>query len=514
MFLSVNGSPAMTELEGTAFAAVFSSPARKADLKKTLAANLHRLFRERDLKVKDVAELLAARGADINQFAVRAWLRQSELRPTLPSCQNLVYLSELLGVGIGELLGQNTPQDSTGSFYRKLREGENGFERDVLDTMEKMRADYADAANGSGYVQNPLRCSGGAGEGAPPDAEALLETDKKAGYYLLSNDLVRINPDAVRRDTALETELARAWEGKNGSILDDACVWILPNRIPGSDVSLSGIAEAVFLRCAAQYLAENVIKSGCTIGIAGGRSMAGLLKMLPRSGSLSGCNFFPLLRPSSLFADAAVGSTAIISDLLFRFGDLSVRMPDDIDLEDTVNTLLDVADAVVFTLGTTGRSSVSRILRRVRRTASAEEQEKLSEMLAGDILFHFFTKSGYTLEEVAEQNIAAPEMVKNLARELVGPDVPVLQPGDNALRFVQTREAYTRHIAGVRPSLERIKNHAKKPNRRTILTIAGIDKLGILKIFRDRVCESRMHLTLITEQSLAHEMLKSLKGSA
>ena len=71
------------------------------------------------------------------------------------------------------------------------------------------------------------------------------------------------------------------------------------------------------------------------------------------------------------------------------------------------------------------------------------------------------------------------------------------------MRFAQTREAYAQHIAGVRPALEQIRNHAKKPNRRTILVVAGTDKLDILKIFREKVCESRMHITLVTEQSLA-----------
>lgn len=508
----------MNDLEGIAFESAFSGPARKAELKKTLATNLSRLFKARNLKVKDVAGLLAEQGAEINRFAVRAWLRQSEERPTLPSAQNLVYLSDLLGVGIGELLGQSAMQDPSAAFFQKLREGENTFERDVLDCMARMRVEYEDGNWTSGYEQAVLRPSSSDTAAIDPDNERLRETDRMAGYYLLSNDLVRINPGAVYRDETLETELARAWEHKNGSIIDHACIYKLPNRLVGCTTALSGIAEAVFQRCAAEYLVDNVIKSGCTIGLAGGRSIAGLMKMLPRSNSLKGCNFFPLLRPSGLFADAAVGSTAIISDLLFRFGELNVRMPDDIDLKDTVDTLLNVADVVLFTLGTTGRSSVSRILRRIRRTAVPEEQEKIGEMLAGDILFHFYTKTGHTLEEVAERDPEVPDAIKKLVGELVGRDAKagrfVNDMRNDALRFAQTRESYAQHIAGVRPALEQIRNHAKKPNRRTILVVAGADKLDILKIFREKVCESRMHITLITEQSLAREMVKSLKGDA
>ena len=100
---------------------------RKAALKKTLAENLGRVLKRRGMKVSELATLLQERGADINAFAVRAWLRHSEKRPTLPSCQNLVCLCEALGVTFEELLGLCAGRAL--SFFTRLREGEDRFER-------------------------------------------------------------------------------------------------------------------------------------------------------------------------------------------------------------------------------------------------------------------------------------------------------------------------------------------------------------------------------------------------
>jgi hypothetical protein len=249
------------------------------------------------------------------------------------------------------------------------------------------------------------------------------------------------------------------------------------------------------------------------MGLAGGRTVATLMKLLPRSEKLQGCTFFPLLRPSMQFTDAAVGSAAVISDALFRYGDLGVRMPDEIDRKETIETWVNVADALLFSLGGSERSSIMHLLQSIRSTAAPEDRDKLRGALAGDVLFNVFTKGGRTLEEAARRGSGAPDDERELAEELIGPQAPhaPLASTGGHHKFDRTRLAYARHIADVKLDLAHLQSHAAKPNRRTIVVVAGTDKLDILRIFLARVCGNGMHITLITEQSLAQELIK---GSA
>jgi hypothetical protein len=475
---------------------------RKTALKKSLASNLRQILKRRNIKVAELTLLLNEKGSDINDFAVRSWLRQSERRPTLPSCQNLACLSEVLGVSMQELLGMNSMEGY--SFYQKLREPEDQHEREILNRLSTIRKEYDARAKDPDFKQPPLRTIVEAEAGA---------MERKSYYYLLSNDLVRINPQAVERDTLLEGALSRAWERcGNGSIIDHACVYKLPGKVSDAQQSYRGIAEIVFFRCAAQYLIDNVFRSGCTIGIAGGKTMASIMKLLPRSENLHGCNFFPLATSTSFFSDAPVGSAAVISDLLFRYGDLGIRMPDNIDQKEAIETWVNVADVLAFSLGGAEHSSIFNLLRRIRQTTAPEEREKLRSVLAGDILFQVFTKSGKTLEEIAGDPSNASPDEKSLADELIGlqcSTTPTVNVNGHA-KHVQTRKDYTKLIADTRIDLSIVKRHAKRPNRRTILIVAGADKLPIMQVFRTRICEPAMRFTLITEQSVAQSLLESL----
>jgi hypothetical protein len=250
------------------------------------------------------------------------------------------------------------------------------------------------------------------------------------------------------------------------------------------------------------------------MGIAGGRTIASVMKLMPRSEKLRGCTFFPLLRPTAQFLDAAVSSAAVISDALFRFGDLGVRMPDDIDKKDVIDAWVNVADVLLFTLGGAQRSSIARLLRRIRRSAAPDEREKIKSLLAGDILFNIYTKSGFTLEEIAGGGVTASAEERALAGEIIGTkDEP--DPAVNGhAKFAACRRDYARYIADARLDLDLLRRHTRRSNRRTIIIAAGIDKLNIMQTFRKRVCEPEMRFTLITDQSLARALVAEMQGEA
>jgi hypothetical protein len=480
--------------EDNATAAWIAACDRKVALKRSLAANLGRILKQRKLKITELTGLLNRKGAAINEYAVRAWLRKSERKPTLPSTQNLACLSEVLGIGMQELLGMSS---GDGAFYQKLREPEDQNERDLLNSLSELRQVA----------------------GAEPDVvdrkpqqelfDALGDaTDYSAFYYLLSSDLVRIVPQAVARDAALERSLAAAWERRgNGSLIDHACVYDLPGLSGEPSHRRSSIGEIVFFRCAAQYLIENVIRSGCTIGISGGKTMASVMKLLPRSENLRGCNFFPLTTPHSFFSETPAGSAAVIADLIFRYGDLGIRIPDAIDEPEGIASRVNVSDIVAFSLGGASNSSISNLLRRIRQTAAPEEQEKLRRVIAGDILAHVFVKDGRTIEEVAADPAGATNDELSLVEELL----PVAGREGGGARFALSRKEYARTVTDTRIDLSVVKRHVQRPNRRTILIISGTDKLEIMNIFRERFCEQGMRFTLITEQRFAKALVEALR---
>jgi transcriptional regulator with XRE-family HTH domain len=474
---------------------------RKKSLKNALAMNLRQILKRRGLTVIELTKLLRTRGSDINNFAVRAWLRLSEQRPTLPSALNLVILSEVLGITIEELFDM-APQESA-SFFRKLREPEDHLEREIVRVISAIQKEYDRGKGDTEIVQQPLTTGNEYAEdsGSPENDAARL--DRRAYFYLLTNDLVRFYPEAIARDTALETQLIQQWEKKgNGSVLDQACIYRLPNKVSDNSHVFNGIAEVVFFRCAAQFLIDNVLRNGITMGIAGGKTVASIMKLLPRTKKLRGCNFFPLLRPTAVFADTPLGGASVIADVLFRYGDLDVRMPDDVDELKNIEMRMNVADALLFSLGGSERSSIFNLLRRIRKTAAPEEQERLKNVLSGDILFHVYTRSGKTLEEAHAERSMVEEGEWALARELI----PEMIVGGGAPQLTQTQIAYKKHIADTRLDLDFLKAHAKRTGRRTILVVAGIDKLDIVKVFIKRICGADMRFTLITEQSLAREL--------
>jgi transcriptional regulator with XRE-family HTH domain len=470
-----------------------------------LAENLKQTLKRRGMKVSELAELLKNRGSDVNNFAVRAWLRTSERRPTLPSALNLVILSEVLGVSIEELFNLG-PYESE-SFFRTLREPEDHLEREILRVISSIQKEYHHGLCDPSILQQPLTTGGEyAHDNGSPESDAS-RLDRRAYYYLLSNDLVRFNPNAITRDTALEARLIDLWEKKgNGSTLDQACIYRLPNRANNNSYVFNGIAEVVFFRCVAQFLIDHVIMNGATIGIAGGKTVASIMKLLPRTKKLRGCNFFPLLRPAAFFADTPVGGASVIADVLFRYGDLDVRMPDDIDDQKNIEMRINVADALLFSLGGSERSSIFNLLRRIRKTTAPEEQKRLKNVLSGDILFHVFTRSEKTLEEALKDRTGVEESEWALARELIA--------DEGAAVLSQTQAAYKKFVADTRLDLDMLKAHAKRSTRRTILVVAGTDKLDIMKVFIKRICEADMRFTLITEQSLAFELAGFLSGHA
>jgi transcriptional regulator with XRE-family HTH domain len=474
---------------------------RKQSLKSALAVNLKQTLKRRSLTVTKLAALLKNNGSDINSFAVRAWLRTSERRPTLPSALNLVILSEVLGVTIEELFNME-PLESA-SFFRKLREPEDHLEREIIRVVSAIQKVYDCNIADPGFIQQALTTGNEytKDDGSPENDAARL--DRRAYYFLLANDLVRFFPEAIARDVALEKRLVGLWEKKgNGSTLDQACIYRLPNKAYGNPYVFNGIAEVVFFRCVAQFLIDHVIMNGATIGIAGGKTVASIMKLLPRTKKLRGCNFFPLLRPAAFFADTPLGGASAIADVLFRYGDLDVRMPDDIDEMKNIEMRINVADMLLFSLGGSERSSIFNLLRRIRKTTAPEEQERLKNVLAGDILFHVYTRGGKTLEEACLDRAGVEEAEWALARELI-PETPT-----NGVRpaLTQTQAAYKKYIADARLDLDFLRVHAKKGGRRTVLVVAGTDKLDIVKVFIRRICEADMHFTLITEQSLAHEL--------
>jgi hypothetical protein len=474
---------------------------RKKSLKGALAVNLRQILKRRALTVSELTTLLRNKGSDINNFAVRAWLRMSEQRPTLPSALNLVILSEVLGVTIEELF--NLKPLESASFFRKLREPEDHLEREIVRVISAIQKEYDRSIGDPDFIQQPLTTGNEytGDDGSPENDAARL--DRRAYYYLLTNDLVRFHPEAIARDTALEKQLIQRWEKKgNGSTLDQACIYRLPNKALDISHVFNGIAEVVFFRCAAQFLIDYVLRNGATMGIAGGKTVASIMKLLPRTKKLRGCNFFPLLRPAAFFADTPLGGASVIADVLFRYGDLDVRMPDDVDERKNIEMRINVADALLFSLGGSERSSIFNLLRRIRKTTAPEEQERLKNFLAGDILFHVYTRSGKTLEEANADRNGVQEGEWALARELI----PETSIGGSAPQLTQTQAAYKKHISDTRLDLGFLQAHAKRAGRRTILVVAGIDKLDIVKVFINRICGPDMRFTLITEQSLAREL--------
>jgi hypothetical protein len=495
----------MKDLHLSSSGATESLSGRKKSLKSTLAINLRQILKRRGLTVVELTELLRSKGSDINNFAVRAWLRMSEQRPTLPSVLNLVILSETLGVTIEELFNL-TPQESA-SFFRKLREPEDHLEREIVRVISSIQKEYARSLTDPESVQRPLTTDNEytVDDGSPENDAARL--DRRAYYYLLTNDLVRFYPEAIARDTTLEKRLMQCWEKNgNGSVLDQACIYKLPNKAYDNSYPFNGIAEVVFFRCAAQFLIDYVLRNGATMGIAGGKTVASIMKLLPRSKKLRGCTFFPLLRPSAFFTDTPLGGASVIADVLFRYGDLDVRMPDDVDERKNIEMRINVADALLFSLGGSERSSIFNLLRRIRKTTAPEEQERLKNVLAGDILFHVYTRSGKTLEEAYTDRNGVQEGESALARELI-PDMV----GEGGVpQLTQMQSAYKKYISDRRLDLNFLRAHAKRTGRRTILVVAGIDKLDIVKVFIQRICEADMRFTLITEQSLARELVDHL----
>jgi hypothetical protein len=118
-----------------------------------------------------------------------------------------------------------------------------------------------------------------------------------------------------------------------------------------------------------------------------------------------------------------------------------------------------------------------------------------------------FTSSGKTLEEALFDRDGVEEGEWKLAQELI---LPQEAPGSATVPPSQTQQGYKRFISDIRVDLDCIKAHAKRPGRRTILVVAGIDKLDIVKVFLKRICENDMRFTLITEQSLARELVAHL----
>jgi hypothetical protein len=495
----------MKDLHASGSSARGGLSVRKRSLKNILAANLKQILKRRNLTVSELTQLLRSKGSDINSFAVRAWLRMSEQRPTLPSTLNLVILSEVLGVTVEELFNM-VPQESV-SFFKKLREPEDHLEREILRVISSIQKEYDRCLTDPGYFQQPLITDNEYADDDCSPATDAARLDRRAYYYLLTNDLVRFEPEAIARDTTLEKRLSELWEKKgNGSALDQACIYRLPNKAFDHPHTFNGIAEVVFFRCAAQFLIDHVLRNGATVGIAGGKTVASIMKLLPRTKKLRGCTFFPLLRPSAFFTDTPVGGASVIADVLFRYGDLDVRMPDDVDDRRNIEMRINVADALLFSLGGSERSSIFNLLRRIRKTAAPEEQERLKNFLAGDILFHVYTRSGKTLEEACIDRSGVQEGEWALARELVS---------EKALAGVeaqlsQTQKAYKKYVADTRLDLDFLRAHAKKTGRRTILVVAGIDKFDIVKVFLSRICEADMRFTLITEQSLARELVSYL----
>ena len=370
----------------------------------------------------------------------------------------------------------------------------------VISAIQK---EYDRSIGDPDFVQQPLTTGNEytADDGSPENDAARL--DRRAYYYLLTNDLVRFHPEAIARDTVLENQLIQRWEKKgNGSTLDQACIYRLPNKAFDISYAFNGIAEVVFFRCAAQFLIDHVLRNGATMGIAGGKTVASIMKLLPRTKKLRGCNFFPLLRPAAFFADTPLGGASVIADVLFRCGDLDVRMPDDVDDRKNIEMRINVADALMFSLGGSERSSIFNLLRRIRKTTAPEEQERLKNVLAGDILFHVYTRSGKTLEEATDDRNGVREGEWALARELI----PETTIGGGAPQLTQTQAAYKKHISDTRLDLGFLQAHAKRAGRRTILVVAGTDKLDIVKVFINRICGPDMRFTLITEQSLAREL--------
>ena len=196
---------------------------RKQSLKSALAVNLKQILKRRSLTITKLTALLKNKGSDINSFAVRAWLRTSERRPTLPSALNLVILSEVLGVTIEELFNME-PLESA-SFFRKLREPEDHLEREIVRVVSAIQKEYDSSLGDPEFIQQSLTTGNEytKDDGSPENDAARL--DRRAYYYLLANDLVRFFPEAIARDITLEKRLVGLWEKKgNGSVLDQVCI--------------------------------------------------------------------------------------------------------------------------------------------------------------------------------------------------------------------------------------------------------------------------------------------------
>jgi len=473
-------------------------------LKRAFAATLAGLMKQNGLNHETLTAKLNARGARIRKAAIRAWTSRSDSQLSLPTFVNAVHLRDEFGVSLEYLFGlAGNDAQGDGMLYRILRNPRDRIEENIISVLSRLSAHYADTGR---YRQLPLKTMFEFNSPLLGREDSADEIDRHAFHHLLAEDLADLNPKVIRRDDALEERLPKIWwQSGRKSVIEHACVFVLPNSTGQDAHAWNGFAEVMFLRCVADYLERTVFGVNTKIGVAGGKTIAGVFKMLRRTDKLYGCTFFPLIRHGTPSADAPITSSALVSDILFRMGGMGIKMPDGIDRKEEVRLNAETADVLLFSLGGSDYSSIINIIRGIRAAYDPEGRDKPRKAIAGDILFNVFMRSGRLLEEA----VSHPEgdaLEYAMARELAGPESE-----DDTGAYAQPRQDYRNYIGDVKFDLGLLKDGSREKPRRIVVVVAGTDKLEILNIFRKVACENNLRITLITEQSLAAGLLAGLE---
>ena len=142
--------------------------------------------------------------------------------------------------------------------------------------------------------------------------------DQYSFHQLLFTHLVRFKAKDIRTDTDLEKKLQLKFIRKENEkpnshfipSIDDVKVFILPNHVKGNTTVYNGIAQVIFFRCVASYL-ESKIGPGHRIGIAGGKTVSAVMKMVERTENFRNCQLFPLLKVDGAAAASLITSSSI-----------------------------------------------------------------------------------------------------------------------------------------------------------------------------------------------------------
>lgn len=449
----------------------------KKKLKQFLALNIQRSMLEHNWSFQDLTNKLISEGADVkSEHAVRAWARMDE-KITFPSIINLVALSQVLNVKINELLGIDISSLKERKLFRVVRRPDNNDEEKIISLLTALEKEYRNPKYSQASIPTFFSFKRSNGH-------------ENFEYYsfnqILFTNFIDINTEYIKRDQTLEAGLLKYFSStlKNETAcnLDDVRVFLLPNLISTDKDPINGIPQGIFFFAVARYL-EETIKRGARIGLAGGKTIASLMRLISRNDTIRDCEIFPLIHTGDVFTTTPISSSTVVSELLFRLEDFGVRMRSNIFDKKYFNDYLSTSDALIFTLGNNRTSTFFNILKNEAKLSKEE-----ADCFVGDVLFNLITHDGVLIDDI----IASPGKHHKIEVQA-------------AKKITQT-SLYKNFVLTGRAPLDQIMSYSKESDHKIVVVVAGEDKKEILVAFK-KLLEPDMSFSLITESSLARVLV-------